>query len=474
MSASPTALAPSELECDVLATDGATVHVRAIRPDDGDLLVEFHGRLSPETVYRRFFGAHPRLSAAEVEYLTHVDYHDRLALVAEHADRLIAVARYERLPASGDAEVAFVVDDADQGRGLGTLLLEHLAAAARARGVTRFVADTQASNTAMLDVFGQAGFSVERTYDQGIVRLEFPIEPTEAFVLAVEDRGHRAEGRSIESLLRPASIAVVGVSAKSGGIGHAIFTNIVDGGYTGTAHPVNRRGEPVAGHAGFACLAEVPGPVELVVVAVGPEDTVDLVADAARLGARGLVVISAGFAEAGPDGAVLQRRLVDAARRQGMRVVGPNCLGVANTAPAVALNATFSPAAPVAGPTGLLSQSGAVGIVALEQAARIGLGISSFVSVGNTADVSGNDLLEYWQDDPATEVICLYLESVGNPRRFARLAGACRGPNRSWRSRAGAATPGAGRPPRIPRPRRAPTWRSTPSSPGPALSGSTP
>jgi acetyl coenzyme A synthetase (ADP forming)-like protein len=413
---------PTELDCDVLATDGRTLHIRPIRPDDGDRLVEFHGRLSPDTVYRRFFSPHPRLSASEVEGFTHVDYQDRLALVAELAGELIAVARYDRIPGTGDAEVAFVVDDAHQGRGLGTLLLEHLAAAARNRGIARFVADTLASNSGMLGVFGRAGFTVSRTYDYGVVRLEFSIEPTPGFVLAVADRDHVAERHSIEGVLRPTSIAVVGASARPGGVGHAIFSNIVDGGYTGAVHPVNHRGEPVAGRPGFASLADVPGPVELIVVAVGPEDAIELVPDAARLGARALVVISAGFAEAGPDGAALQRRLVEAARRYGMRIVGPNCLGLANTAAAVALNATFSPAAPVAGPTGLLSQSGAVGIVALEQATQIGLGISTFVSVGNKADVSGNDLLEYWQDDPATDVICLYLESFGNPRRFARLA----------------------------------------------------
>jgi len=414
--------APAGLDCDVLATDGSTVHVRPIRPDDDDALVAFHGRLSPETVYRRFFGARPLLPAAEVKRFTHVDYYDRLALVAEHAGELIAVARYDRVPRTSDAEVAFVVADAHQGRGLGTLLLEHLASAARPRGITRFVADTLVSNSGMLGVFGRAGFIVERSYDQGVVRLEFPIEPTEKFVLAVDERDHLAERRSMEALLRPTSIAVVGASARPGGIGHAIFTNILAGGYAGPVHPVNRRGEPVAGRPGFSSLADVPGHVDLVMVAVGPEDTIGLVPDAARLGAHGLVVTSAGFAESGPEGAALQQRLVDAARREGLRIVGPNCIGLANTSPAVALNATFSPAAPVAGPTALASQSGAVGIVALEQAAQIGLGISSFVSIGNKADVSGNDLLEYWQDDPATEVVCLYLESFGNPGRFARLA----------------------------------------------------
>jgi acyl-CoA synthetase (NDP forming)/GNAT superfamily N-acetyltransferase len=397
-------------------------HVRAIRPDDSDRLVAFHGRLSPETVYRRFFGLHPQLSPTELRRFTHVDYHQRLALVAEHAGQLIAVARYERLPGTCDAEVAFVVSDAEQGRGLATLLLEHLAAAARSRGIARFVADTLATNSEMIAVFGRAGFDVVRSHQDGLVRVEFPIETSERFITAVDDRDRVAERRSIQSLLCPRSIAVVGASARAGGVGHAIFNNIIDGGYVGAVHPVNRRGEPVAGRSGFTGLAAVPGPVDLVVVAVGPEDAIGLVADASRLEARGLLVISAGFAESGPDGAVLQRRLLAAARDHGMRVIGPNTLGLANTAPEVSLNATFSPAAPVAGPAGLLSQSGAVGIVALEQANSIGLGISSFVSVGNKSDVSGNDLLEYWQDDPATEVVCLYLESFGNPRRFARLA----------------------------------------------------
>jgi acyl-CoA synthetase (NDP forming)/GNAT superfamily N-acetyltransferase len=416
------AMGPPELECDVLSADGAVLHVRPIRPDDGDRLVAFHEGLSPETVYRRFFAPHPHLPAAQVEQFTHVDYLDRLGLVVEHEDRLVAVARYERLPGTGDAEVAFVVADAYQGRGLGTLLLEHLAAAARARGVLGFVASILATNSGMLAVFGDAGFTLKHSYNDGMVELEFPIEPTAAFQVAVEARDHQAEQRSIQRLLRPASVAVVGASARPGGVGHGIVENIVDGGFAGPVFPVNRRGDPVAGRRGYARLADIDGPVDLVVAAVGPEDTIGLVADAARLGAQGLVVISAGFAEAGPDGAVLQQRLVAEARHHGLRIVGPNCLGLANTDPSVALNATFAPVAAIAGPAGLFSQSGAVGIVALEQAARIGLGLSSFVSGGNKADVSGNDLLDYWSDDPATDVVCLYLESVGNPRRFARLA----------------------------------------------------
>ena len=415
-------LAAADLASDVLTSEGRVVHLRAIQPDDAEALVAFHEGLSFDTVYRRFFSAHPHLSPHEVEVFTRVDYQDRLALVVEDGGRLVAVGRYERVTGTDDAEVAFVVADDHQGRGLGTLLLEHLAAAARARGIVRFVAVTLPTNTAMQRVFNQAGFAVERRSEPGAVAFSFPIAPTEAFEAAVAQRDRVAERRSLEALLRPASIAVVGASARPGGVGHGLVANIVSGGFAGPVYPVNRQGDAVCGRAGYAQLGDIPGPVDLVVAAVGPEDTVALVADAARLGAHGLVVVSAGFAETGAQGAEWQRRLVDQARRHGIRVVGPNCLGVANTDPAVALNATFSATPPTPGRTALFSQSGAVGIVALEQAARIGLGISTFVSGGNKADVSGNDLLELWTDDPSTDVVCLYLESLGNPRRFARLA----------------------------------------------------
>jgi acetyl coenzyme A synthetase (ADP forming)-like protein len=408
---------------DALAADGTVVRIRPIRPDDAAALVEFHGRLSPDTVHLRFFSAHPRLSAREVDRFTVVDYHDRLALVVEIDAALVAVGRYDATDRDGEAEVAFVVADAYHHRGVGTLLLEHLAVAARARGIRGFVADTLAHNGPAMAMFRAAGFRVTSDrVDLGVVQVTFPIEATDEFVDAVDQRSHIANRTSIERLMRPRSVAVVGAGVQPGGIGHEVFRNVVEGGFTGAMYPINRSGAPVLGHPGYATLLDLPADVDLVVVAIPGAGVLEVAAQAVTRRSRALVVLSAGFAETGPEGANVQRRFVEVARLGGMRLVGPNCLGLANTAADISLDATFAPAAPAPGHTALSSQSGAVGIVALAEAAAIGLGLSSFVSVGNKADVSGNDLLEYWEDDPATNVICLYLESFGNPRRFARLA----------------------------------------------------
>ena len=413
---------PVECECDVVLSDGLTVHVRPILPDDGERLVAFHAGLSPDTVYRRFFSAHPRLSDAEVERFTHVDYANRLALVALQGEEFMAVARFDRRPGSDEAEVAFVVGDASQGRGLGTLLLEHLATAARGRGIVGFEADTLAQNSAMLRVFKDAGFEAHRAWQDGVVRVTFPIASTEGYQRAVDDRDRSAQARSIAGVLRPRSIAVVGAGRRAGTIGHEILANLLAGGFAGPLYAVNRAGGEVLGVPSAASLADIAEDIDLIVVAVPAAQVPEVVDQAGARHARGLVVITAGFAETGAEGAVVERQIVQAARRAGMRVVGPNCMGILNADPAVAMNATFSPAAPIPGRAAFLSQSGALGIAVLERASQQGLGVSSFVSVGNKADVSGNDLLAYWGSDPSTDVILLYLESFGNPRKFARLA----------------------------------------------------
>ena len=413
---------PAECECDVVLSDGGTVHVRPILPTDDERLVTFHAGLSPDTVYRRFFGAHPRLSAKEIQHFTNVDYRNRLALVALQGDQLVAVARFDRRTDSDEAEVAFVVSDAFQRRGVGTLLLEHLATAARHRGIVRFEADTLAQNSAMLAVFRDAGFEARRTWEEGVVRVEFAIASTEGYQRAVDDRDRHAQAQSIARVLRPRSIAVVGAGRREGTIGHEILANLIAGGFTGSLYAVNRSGGEVLGVPCATSLADISDEVDLVVVAVPAAEVPALVEQAGARHAHGLVVITAGFAETGPEGADVERHLVEAARRNGMRVVGPNCMGILNANPAVAMNATFSPAAPVPGRAAFLSQSGALGIAVLERASQQGLGVSSFVSVGNKADVSGNDLLAYWESDPDTDVILLYLESFGNPRKFARIA----------------------------------------------------
>ena len=412
-----------EKSADVLLSDGSTAHLRQIRPQDAPAIVAFHSRMSDRTRYLRYFSPYPRIPERDLERFVNVDHHDREAFVFVSGPRIMAVGRYERLgPDSPDAEVAFVVEDAHQGRGIGSVLLEHLAAAARENGITRFVAEVLPQNGGMLRVFSDFGYQVQREYADGVVHLSFPIAPTERSREVQESREQRTEARSIARLLSPRAVAVYGASASGQGIGAAMLAHIRDGGYSGAIVPVHRRADRVAGLPAYRSAAQAGAAVDLALIAVPPEGVAEAVADAAAAGAGGLVVVSAGFAEAGPDGAAAQRALIDAAHEAGMRVVGPNCLGVANTDPAVRLNATLAPALPAAGRVGFFSQSGALGVALLAEAERRGLGLSSFVSAGNRADVSGNDLLQYWQDDPRTDAVLLYLETFGNPRKFARLA----------------------------------------------------
>ena len=410
-------------EADVLLSDGSAVHLRPIHPEDAPAIVELHSRMSERTRYLRYFSPYPRIPERDLARFVNVDHHDREAFVIVSGARIMAVGRYERLgPESEEAEVAFVVEDAHQGRGIGSVLLEHLADAARENGITRFVAEVLPQNGGMLRVFSDFGYQVQRKYADGVVHLGFPIAPTEKSREVQESREQRTESRSIARLLHPRAVAVYGASASGQGIGAAILGHLRDGGYTGTIVPVHRSAARVAGLPAYRSAVDARAEVDLALIAVPPEGVADAVADAAAAGAGGLVVVSAGFAEAGAPGALAQRALIDAAHAAGLRVVGPNCLGIANTDPTVRLNATLAPRLPAAGRVGFFSQSGALGVALLAEAERRGLGLSSFVSAGNRADVSGNDLLQYWQDDPGTDAVLLYLETFGNPRKFARLA----------------------------------------------------
>ena len=408
---------------DVLLSDGSAVHLRQIRPDDAGAIVEFHSRMSDRTRYLRYFSPYPRIPERDLQRFVNVDHRDREAFVVVSAWRIMAVGRYERLgPGSPDAEVAFVVEDAHQGRGIGSVLLEHLAEAAQQQGITRFVAEVLPQNGGMLRVFSDFGYQVHRKYADGVVHLAFAIAPTEKSREVQESREHLTESRSIARLLSPRAVAVYGASASGQGIGAAILGHLRDGGFTGTIVPVHRSAERVTGLPAYRSAADAGVPVDLALIAVPPSGVAAALADAAASGVGGLVVVSAGFAEAGADGVAAQRALIESAHAAGLRVVGPSSMGVANTDPAVRLNATLAPTLPAAGRVGFFSQSGALGVALLAEADRRGLGLSSFVSAGNRADVSGNDLLQYWQDDPRTDVVLLYLETFGNPRKFARLA----------------------------------------------------
>jgi acetyl coenzyme A synthetase (ADP forming)-like protein len=414
---------PAVWAVDAVLADGGTVHIRPIVPDDALAHRAFFAKLSADTVYFRFFNHKRELSDAEVEYFTRLDYHDRMAFVALLRDEIVAIGSYERLATTAAAEVAFVVSDRHQGRGIGSLLLEYLAAYARDEGITRFVADTLADNRRMLEVFHAAGYRREAdAWSAGVVRVAFDIEPTGASIAAIGRREWTAGVQSIARMLRPRSIAVIGAGREPANIGHAVVRNLVSAGFTGPVYPVNPNAAAIDGVPAFPSVEAIPGMVDLAILAVPAALCPEVVDACGRKGVGGLVVISSGFAETGPEGEELQRELLMRAHRGGMRVVGPNCFGVINTAPDVRLDATFATLAPTAGTLAFASQSGALGIALLERSVRAGLGLSSFVSMGNKADVSSNDLLRYWSQDGITRAILLYLESLGNARAFARLA----------------------------------------------------
>ncbi|MHB9758286.1 bifunctional acetate--CoA ligase family protein/GNAT family N-acetyltransferase [Streptomyces sp. BYX5S] len=433
---------PAHWEADVVLRDGGTARIRPITTADAEHLTSFYEQVSDESKYYRFFAPYPRLSAKDVHRFTHHDYVDRVGLAATVGGEFIATVRYDRINAQGmpatapadEAEVAFLVQDAHQGRGVASALLEHIAAVARERGIRRFAAEVLPANTKMIKVFRDAGYTQKRSFEDGVVRLEFDIEPTEASLAVQHAREQRAEARSVQRLLAPGSVAVIGVGRAAGGVGRSVLDNLKDAGFTGRLYAVNQAfGDDVTEIDGVPAHRSVRDiapaePVDLAVVAVPAPQVPEVVAECGERGVQGFVVVSAGYAESGTEGRERQRALVRQARSYGMRIVGPNAFGVVNTSPEVRLNASLAPEMPRPGRIGLFAQSGAIGIALLSRLHRRGggvtgaSGVSTFVSAGNRADVSGNDVLQYWYDDPDTDVALMYLESIGNPRKFTRLA----------------------------------------------------
>ncbi|MBM7787259.1 bifunctional acetate--CoA ligase family protein/GNAT family N-acetyltransferase [Tenggerimyces flavus] len=412
---------PAHWEADVVLRDGGTAVLRPIRSDDDDRLVAFYSRVSEQSKYLRFFAPYPKLSRRDVDRFTQVDHIDRVGMILTVADEMIAVGRYDRV-AEDEAEVAFLVEDSHQGRGVGSVLLEHLAQAARENGVRKFIAEVLPENRKMVTVFKDAGYNVSGGFEDGVVQFELEIEPTDTSIRVMTAREHRAEARSVERILTPSSVAVVGASRSRDKVGAAFVRNLVLGGFTGPVYAVNPTARAVAGVPAYGSLLDVPGEIDLAVVAVPAESVNEVVLEAAAKNVHALLVVSSGFAETGREGKKRQHELVRVAHAHGLRVVGPAALGVINTDPAYALNASLSPVVPARGKVGFFCQSGALGTVILQTVASRGLGLSTFVSAGNRADVSGNDLMQYWEEDAATDVVLLYLESVGNPRKFNRIA----------------------------------------------------
>jgi acyl-CoA synthetase (NDP forming)/RimJ/RimL family protein N-acetyltransferase len=411
-------LTPAPEATYALLADGSTVEIRAARPEDYDAVRDMHANLSPNNAYFRFFNLSPRAPDREAQRVCRPADDKHVALLALLSGTLVGVATYEASERPGRAEIAFAVSDDMHGRGIATLLLEHLVSLGRQRNLIAFEAETLPDNYAMQRVFADAGLPVERQFKDGVIALTFPLpaadsERLDSYLDAVSVRASRAEVASLRHLFEPASIAVVGAGRQRGTVGREILHNIVTGGFGGQVYAVNPSGGSMEGVDCLASALELPESVDVAVIAVPPAEVAEAAASCGRRGVRTLVVITAGLGRSGPE-------LIAICRRYGMRLVGPNCFGIA--VPAAGLNATFAATRPVAGIAGLVMQSGGIGIALLEHFGRLGIGVSSFASVGDKYDISSNDLLTWWEQDEQTRLAVLYVESFGNPRAFARTA----------------------------------------------------
>ena len=411
---------PGPLVRDVLLRDGSTLRLQTPRPVDFEDIKAFYDGLSEESRYLRFHGLGRTDTVARAD--AEASGVDRLVLIGRHDGRVVAVAGYDGLLEPGVAEVAFAVADDDQGRGIGMRMLEQLAAIAASRGIHRFDAEVLANNRLMLGVFEHAGFAVRRRGSFGELTVSLDITPTEAVLERIDERDHFASVASLRALLAPSSVAVVGAEDTPGNVGRVVLANITSSEFEGVVTPVNRPGGVVCSRRAARSLGELEVVPELVIIAVAGDEVLEFAAEAAATGARALLVVPAGPGQDGETFRGREERLLEIVRGGGLRLVGPDSLGVLNTAAEVSLNATFSDARVRAGALAIGSPSGAVGIGLLGRAAARQLGVSMFVSLGNRADVSTNDLLECWEQDERTAAVILYVETFGNPERFTRIA----------------------------------------------------
>jgi acetate---CoA ligase (ADP-forming) len=413
---------PASREVDVILRDGSSVHVRPVRHGDRAALAGFFAGLSEDSRGFRFFSPAANVEEA-AERAVDVDYADRYGLIATRGGDTQPVGHSTYIRSSPEAaEVAFAVADALQGRGLGTILLAHLAEVADEQGISAFFAEVLPENHRMIEVFRESGFPVAVRSEPGSIRVELPTSFSSEALRRFEERDRTAAAAAARRFIEPRSVAVIGASRERETVGGQTFHNLLEAGFEGTAYPVNREAEVVQSVRAYASIGEIPGQIDLAVIAVPAAAVVEVVRECAEHGVPAVVVISAGFAEVGPEGAERQRQLLEVCREGGVRLVGPNCLGVVNTSPDVRLNATFAPRMPEPGNAGFISQSGALGLAFIELSGDRNLGLSSFASVGNRADITANDLLEYWESDPGTDVALLYIESFSDPRRFSRVA----------------------------------------------------
>jgi acetate---CoA ligase (ADP-forming) len=411
--------APLEGATDVVLRDGATVRVRPAVADDVDAVAAFLDGLSADARWFRFLGGG---ISAERAARGLIDRGVGLVATAGVDGDVVAHACFVPEPKDERAELAFAVADAWQGRGIATLMLAHLEQLAEAAGIVTLTAVVHPSNYRMMTVLRDSGFAMDVRAEPGLLEIELPAQLSAAARERFEERDRIAAVAAVRYVLEPTSIAVVGASRRQGSVGGTVLRNLVAAGFRGPVYPINPHAQTIAGRPAYATLADLPAPVELAVIAVAAPAVLDAARACATAGVPALVVLSAGFGEAGAEGRARQAQLLGICRDSGMRLVGPNCLGVLNTAPEVRMNVTFAPGRPPAGRIAFASQSGAYGIAALALCAQRGLGLSSFVSMGDKADLSSNDFLRFWEQDPGTDAVLLYLESLDSPQRFGQIA----------------------------------------------------
>jgi acetyl coenzyme A synthetase (ADP forming)-like protein len=403
-----------EFQEDIVLRDGSTVTLRLAADADRARLVALADQVASARAFSRFIAREP-ISAGTSS--------DPVVLVAESAGALVGAASAARDSRRSDrAEVTVSVDPSAQGLGIGTRLLEALATLALSDGVQWFDAYAEADNTRMSRVFLDSGFAVTRSLDAGVTHYELALAPSREQTARRAARSQTSAAASMRAFFEPESVAVIGANRERGKIGSELLHNIVSGGYTGRLFVVHPSATSIEGVPAFPSLDAIPEPIDLAVITVPAAQVPAVVEASITKGVRALVIISAGFGETGPEGRVREAALVDLVRRAGIRMVGPNCMGLINAHPSIRLHATFSPVPPLSGTVAMSTQSGALGLAILDYARRLHIGFSTFVSVGNKADVSSNDLIQYWAEDPNTHVILLYLESFGNPRKFSQIA----------------------------------------------------
>ena len=417
---------PSKYETEVLLKDGSRILLRPIRQDDVERWLSFFQRQSEQTKYLRFQRDPGEMGPEDALRFCTVDYKNTFALVGEvqreKRKEIIAIGRYYRLPNKRSARVAFAIEDAYHGKGIGTRLIEWLANAARDNGITAFEGDVLAENERMMAVLRDYGFHIDSELKGGVYHVIITIARSRRVERKEAERERLSTIASIRNVLSPRSVAVIGASRQPGSIGQLVFQNIMEGGFSGVVYPVNPKADAIMAVKAYPSILDVPGEVDLAIIIVPTQFVARVADECGRKGVRAIIVITDGFRERGREGAAREEELRGIALGHGMRLVGPNCMGIINADPEVRLNASFSRVFPPRGNIAFLSQSGAMGLVILEYANDLNMGISGFISVGNRADISSNDLLQYWEDDPATRVILLYLESFGNPHKFSRIA----------------------------------------------------